>query len=631
MEITKCEFCNTYTANFEVHDCVRFGNYNRQTSATLPQRSSTNLAENIELITVVEMDHEARWPSTSEYNSSIQERIISNIHQTRNCEETAAAEMSSQYEVPSYYQYNPKISDFLFPGKPSTEENKSKSLNLQQTLEESEAYRNRYLQYPDASNPEHSANMSMPLTVQSVLPGFQQTFGQRSALRNQMSQHNIVSQMEYHGISRKEEVSSDFLSPYNNFGETDDILTNLPLQYSETSLEIPFLNIQKPQCSTRNLIRSTTSTEETETFPFTMLTCDEPFHNVSHSANRLCCDREGNILNISGAEYPNSITDTISLTSASNISLENPESQVINLDTLKFNEDVNNPKNKQWTDFNSGIAENICYPSRAPQTQQHNFGTGSSSNTEHLTWEHSCPVTYSSEGQIVCNISTTVANQNISTCKKHSEDKIMSEYVNSTEESDTASGKTRKQSSKCDKDHHIFPGPSRTVAKPYNCSFCGKMYAIKSSLKQHVRTHTGDGLYPCTECSKSFTCSSHLRDHLRTHTGEKPFQCTKCGKCFTCTSNLRDHLRTHTGEKPFQCTKCGKCFTRHSNLRDHLRTHTGDKSYACNKCSKSYTSNSSLKRHMLKHAGEERSKCDSCGTEFSSEESLKAHQCGKNK
>ncbi|GIY79089.1 hypothetical protein CDAR_191381 [Caerostris darwini] len=114
-------------------------------------------------------------------------------------------------------------------------------------------------------------------------------------------------------------------------------------------------------------------------------------------------------------------------------------------------EDVNNPKHKQWTDFNSGIAENISYPS--PQTQQHNFGTGRSSNTELLTWEYSCPVTYSSEGQIFCNISnTTIANESNSTRKKHSEDKIMSEYVNSTKESDTSTGNTRKQSSKCDKD-----------------------------------------------------------------------------------------------------------------------------------------------------------------------------------
>ncbi|GIZ01559.1 hypothetical protein CEXT_182042 [Caerostris extrusa] len=427
--------------------------------------------------------------------------------------------------------------------------------------------------------------------------------------------------MEYPGISRKNEMSSNFLSPYNNFGETDHILNNLRSQYSVTSLETPFLNIQKSQCNTRNLIPSTTSIDETETFPFTILTCDKPFfHTVSHSANRLCCDRERNILNTSGAEYPNSIIDTISLPSASDISLENPETQVINLDTLKFKEDVNNLKNKQWAVFSSGIAENICYPSHAIQTQQHNFGTGRSSNTEHLAWEYSCPVTYSSEGQIVCNIyTTTIANESNSSRKKHSEDKIVSECVNSTEESDTASGNTRKQSSKCDKDRAAF--------LPKRSSYISWAF----TLKRHVRTHTGDGLYPCTECSKIFTCSSHLRSHLRTHTGEKPFKCTKCDKCFTCSSNLRDHLRTHTGEKPFKCTKCGKCFSCKSGLYNHVRTHTAEKIYQCNKCSKRYARNSNLKRHMLKHTGEEVRKCYSCDAEFSSEESLGAHKCENNK
>ncbi|GIY48479.1 hypothetical protein CDAR_585211 [Caerostris darwini] len=628
MEITKCEFCNTCIATFEVHNCVRFGNQYHQTSSTLPQRSSDNLAEDIALTAAEEMDHEARWPSASEFESSTHESIFSNMHQRSDCEETAAAEMSSQYEVPNYYQYNPKISDTLFPDKPSVEENESKSFNSQQTPEESKAFRNPFLQYPDVSNLEHPANIPMPLNNHSVLLGFQQTFGQRNALMNQMFQHNNdVLQMEYPGISRKNELSSNCLSPYHNFGETDHILTNLASQYSGTSLEIPFLNIQKPQYSTRNLIHSTTSNEETETFPFAILTCDEPFHNVSHSTNRLCGDREGNILNTSEAEYPNSITDTISLPSASDISLENSESHAINLDTLKFKEDENNPKNKQWTYFSSGIAENIFCPSRATQTQEYNFGTESSSNTEYLTWEYSSPVTYPSEGQIVCNISTTtIANESNCTRKKHSEDKINTDFVNSTKESDTSSGNTRKQSSKGDKDrtaflptdHRIFPEPSRSVV--YNCSFCGKTYASISGLKRHVRTHTGHALYPCTECNKSFTSPSNLRDHLRTHTGEKPFQCTECSKCFTRHSHLQDHLRTHTGEKPFQ-----------SGLNHHVRTHSGERPYQCNKCSKRYAKNSDLKHHMSKHAGEERSQCDSCGHEFSSEDSLGAHKCKKNK
>ncbi|GIY83122.1 hypothetical protein CDAR_216911 [Caerostris darwini] len=215
MEIGKCEFCKAYITNLEVHYCWRIENQHRQTSATLPQRSSGNLAEDIELIKADKMDHEARWPSASEFDSSTQESILSSIHQRSDCEETAAAKMSSQYEVSNYNQYNPKIPDFLFPGKPSVDENVSKSLNLKQTSEESKPFRNPNLQYSDASNPEPLANNPMPLSDQCVLPGFQQTFGQRNAVMNKMSEHNnAVSQMECPGILPTNEVSSHFPSTY---------------------------------------------------------------------------------------------------------------------------------------------------------------------------------------------------------------------------------------------------------------------------------------------------------------------------------------------------------------------------------------------------------------------------------
>ncbi|GIY34783.1 hypothetical protein CDAR_46751 [Caerostris darwini] len=197
------------------------------------------------------MDHEARWPSAIEFDSSNQESILSNIHQRRDCEETAAAKMSSQYEVSHYNQYNPKISDFLFPGKPSVDENESKSQNLPKTSEESKAFRNPNLQYSDASNPEHRENNIMPLSDKCVLPGFQQTFGQRNALMNQMSEHNnAVSQMECPGIFHTNEVSSHFPSTYYNFGRSEHILTNETWQYSGMSLGTPILNIQNAQYST---------------------------------------------------------------------------------------------------------------------------------------------------------------------------------------------------------------------------------------------------------------------------------------------------------------------------------------------------------------------------------------------
>ncbi|GIY20901.1 hypothetical protein CEXT_773941 [Caerostris extrusa] len=62
MEITKCEYCNAYVTNCEVHNCVKFGNQHRRTSATLPQGSSGNVSEDIGLITAEEMEDDALWP-----------------------------------------------------------------------------------------------------------------------------------------------------------------------------------------------------------------------------------------------------------------------------------------------------------------------------------------------------------------------------------------------------------------------------------------------------------------------------------------------------------------------------------------------------------------------------------------
>jgi uncharacterized Zn-finger protein len=49
-----------------------------------------------------------------------------------------------------------------------------------------------------------------------------------------------------------------------------------------------------------------------------------------------------------------------------------------------------------------------------------------------------------------------------------------------------------------------------------------------------------------------------------------------CGKAFAMRSYLKKHFRTHTGEKAFVCVElgCGKAFARAEDLRKHnLRLH----------------------------------------------------------
>ncbi|GIY76669.1 hypothetical protein CDAR_116451 [Caerostris darwini] len=592
-----------------VHNCVKIGNQHRQTSATLPQCSSGNISEDIELITAEEMEDEALWPflrqsnsstlnqinqplnqinnsrqqimlsDMHQSNSSLQQSFLFDMHPLTDCEETAAAEMYSWYDVSNHNQYNPAISDFHFPSKPSIEENECKSVNLQQSSEPSKVLRSLNSQLSDTSNPWHPANIPTSLSEQGFLPAFQQTFDQTNALMSRMNQRlKDSSQMEYSGIFPSNEVQ--------------------------------------------------TTSEQAKTFPFTTLTCDDPLENLLFSANNLFGNSEENILNTSETENPNNITDTISIPGTSHFSVENQESGLINCDAIKCKVVEKNPKNNECTD---GTIDSVSCASNSNETKRHNFESGII-NTELYTSESSS----SSVSQKACNISTRIAaNESSANYKNRSEDKILSKNAISSKESNAPPGNTEKQLYKCSKDRITFqptdhlelPERSRTVARPYKCTFCDKAYAHSSGLRKHVRTHRGEKPHQCTECGKCFAYSSELRAHNNTHTVEHQYSCEKCGKCFGDKSSLRRHFRIHTGEKPYIC----KCFTDSSSLRYHIGTYSGERPYVCNKCGQKYARNWDLNRHMLKHAGEGRRKCDSCGAEFPSEESLRAHECRKNK
>lgn len=142
---------------------------------------------------------------------------------------------------------------------------------------------------------------------------------------------------------------------------------------------------------------------------------------------------------------------------------------------------------------------------------------------------------------------------------------------------------------------------------PFVCLICGYQFTRKSSLKQHMLSHSHNGhnkRFTCEICSEGFTRKPHLVCHMRIHLDQRPFSCPECEKSFVKASDMERHRAIHSDRRPFTCPVCDKRFKRSNDVTTHMFTHTGHKPYKCKGdplCGKSYGSHSSLKKHMLRY------------------------------
>ncbi|XP_033330154.2 uncharacterized protein LOC117222520 [Megalopta genalis] len=165
------------------------------------------------------------------------------------------------------------------------------------------------------------------------------------------------------------------------------------------------------------------------------------------------------------------------------------------------------------------------------------------------------------------------------------------------------------------------PGQGKSLPK-YRCPVCKKAFA-KVSLRNHIRSHTGERPFLCEKCLASFARRSDLNAHRRECAGpsspspsssacpnessrKRGFACSECNDAFYTKHALRQHMLRHAGKK-YKCglPGCPTVLRTASELRSHRslvhESSASDRRYRCQDCAYAAKTESQLRRHRSRH------------------------------
>jgi len=157
-----------------------------------------------------------------------------------------------------------------------------------------------------------------------------------------------------------------------------------------------------------------------------------------------------------------------------------------------------------------------------------------------------------------------------------------------------------------------FHMETHSSERPCLCDLCGKGFKNMKQMRNHRDLHSTGNVkrntarpkvrtYLCNFCGHNTTSQSSLKIHLRQHTGEKPFSCSECNYSTGDHNSLRRHRMKHSGEKKYKCPHCDYASIQSSTFKVHLRSKHPESSeqliFACELCTFQTVRKESLELH----------------------------------
>ncbi|XP_014232319.1 zinc finger protein 616-like [Trichogramma pretiosum] len=138
----------------------------------------------------------------------------------------------------------------------------------------------------------------------------------------------------------------------------------------------------------------------------------------------------------------------------------------------------------------------------------------------------------------------------------------------------------------------------RKIHTKHLCGTCGKKFAQKINLQNHINEVHNGIRYTCDICQSTFSRKDTVRHHANAVHYGIGHTCIICQQVFQRNSYLQNHIDSVHSGITHACDVCRKEFKHMSSIKHHKNVVHNGIIYPCNICGKKYKTKKHVKIHI---------------------------------